>query len=96
VNIASSRYLSPFDDRTVAPIALAPRPDALADVRVGLLDISKPKGDVLLDRVERLLGATYGVAEVVRLRKPTFARPAPPDVLSEADRCGAILVALAD
>ncbi len=89
------RYLSPFDDHVVEPVPHAPRPPSLRGRTVGLLDISKPKGDVLLDAVEDRLHA-HGVGEVVRLRKPTFSRPAPDDVLSEADRCGAILVALAD
>jgi hypothetical protein len=91
-----SDYISPFDERVREPVAPAPRPGSLSEVTVGLLDISKPKGDVFLDRIERALRASHGVTEVVRLRKPTFARPAPADVLSEAERCGAVLVALAD
>jgi hypothetical protein len=89
-------YVSPFDDRTREPVPLAPRPTALAGVTVGLLDIAKPRGQEFLDRIEELLRVEQAVAEVVRLRKPTFARPAPEDVLAEAQRCGAVLVALAD
>jgi hypothetical protein len=89
-------YVSPIDDRARPPVAFAPRPETLAGARVALLDISKPKGREFLDTVERLLVDEHGVAEVVRLRKPTFTRPAPPEVLSEAERCGAVLVALAD
>ncbi len=89
-------YLSPFDDRTREPVPFATRRPSLAGQRVGLLDISKPKGREFLDRVEHLLVESHGVGEVVRIVKPTFTRPAPPDVLSEAERCGAVLVALAD
>jgi hypothetical protein len=89
-------YVSPIDDRAREPVPFAPRPASLRGASVALLDISKPKGAEFLDRVEELLRAEHGVAEVVRLRKPTFTRPAPPDVLSEAERCGAVLVALAD
>ena len=89
-------YISPLDDRAREPVAAAPRPGSLRDQRVALLDISKPKGHEFLDRIEQLLVDEHGVAEVVRLAKPTFTRPAPPDVLSEAERCGAVLVALAD
>lgn len=92
----SDPYVSPIDDRTRTPVPDAPRPDSLAEVTVGLLDISKPRGQEFLDRVEQLLRDDHGVREVVRLRKPTFARPAPADVLAEAERCGAVLVALAD
>lgn len=89
-------YVSPIDDRTREPVPFAARPASLAGTTVGLLDISKPKGAEFLDRVEELLVERHGVAEVVRLRKPTFTRPAPPDVLSQAERCGAVLVALGD
>lgn len=93
---AHLRYLSPFDDVVATPVPAADRPSTLSGVRVGLLDISKPKGDALLDAVEQRLRRDHDVADVVRLRKPTFARPAPEEVLSEAERCGAVLVALAD
>ena len=58
-----------------------PRPASLAGLTVGLLDISKPRGDVLLDRLEELLQAD-GV-RTVRYRKPTFAKPAPVDLRHE-------------
>jgi hypothetical protein len=89
-------YVSPIDDRAREPVPFAPRLASLEGQTVGLIDISKPKGREFLDRVEQLLVLEHGVAEVVRLVKPTFTRPAPPDVLAEADRCGAVLVALAD
>lgn len=91
-----SRYLSPFDGLAREPVPLSPRLLSLEHQTFGLLDISKSKGREFLDRVEELLISEHGVGEVVRLVKPTFTRPAPPDVLSEAERCGAILVALAD
>ena len=74
----------------------APRLETVQGAVVGLLDISKPRGDVFLDRLETVLRERYGVGEVRRLRKPTFARRAPADVLAEADRCGAVVEALAD
>lgn len=89
------RYVSPLDERTREPLARAPRLATLEGVTVGLLDINKPKGEQFLDRVEELL-RVRGVAEVVRLRKPSFTRPAPDEVISLADRCGAVVEALAD
>jgi hypothetical protein len=89
-------YVSPFDDRVRDPVPFAVRLASMSDQVIGLLDISKPKGREFLDRVEELLISDHGVGRVRRLVKPTFTRPAPPDVLSEAERCGAILVALAD
>ncbi len=51
------------------------RPSALAGLSVGILDISKSRGNVFLDRLDERFVAS-GVA-VMRYRKPTFARPAP-------------------
>ncbi len=62
---------------------------------VGLLDISKPRGDVFLDRLEALL-RDRGL-QVERFRKPTYAKPAPPDLRREiAQRCQVVVEALAD
>jgi len=51
------------------------RPRTLDGLTVGILDISKPRGDVFLDRLDERLSAA-GLA-VKRYVKPTFARPAP-------------------
>ncbi|MEY4862339.1 MAG: hypothetical protein RLZ51_434, partial [Pseudomonadota bacterium] len=51
------------------------RPEQLEGLKVGLLDISKPRGDVFLDRLESLL-SDRGI-EVRRYMKPTVAKPAP-------------------
>ena len=72
-----------------------PRLGSLEGRRVGLLDISKARGDVFLDRIEERL-RERGV-EVVRFRKPTFAKVAPVDLRKQiAERCDAVLEALAD
>ena len=51
------------------------RPLNLKGLTVGLLDISKPRGDVFLDRLDALL--TQRGITVKRYMKPTVARPAP-------------------
>ena len=86
--------LDPTAERDAQPMrALAPRRDG--KLRVALLDIRKPRGDVFLDELEALLAAE-GHA-VVRTAKPTFTKPAPPDVRREiAERCDAVIEALAD
>jgi hypothetical protein len=62
---------------------------------IALMDISKPRGDVFLDELERLLRERGH--RVVRTAKPTFTKPAPPDVRAEiAASCDAVVVALAD
>ena len=64
-------------------------------VMVGLLDISKPKGDVFLNRIEDLLNQR-GI-KTQRFIKPTFTRVAPDSLRQEiATSCDAVLEALAD
>jgi hypothetical protein len=59
---------------------LAPRLDTLEGKTLGLLDISKAKGNFFLDRVEEILREQYGVKEVLRRMKPAVARTAPEDL----------------
>jgi hypothetical protein len=87
--------LDPTSERTPAARPRAPRLGALEQVRIGLLDISKPRGDVFLDRIAARLRERG--AEVVRYCKPTFTKPAPSDLRQDiAEHCGAVIEALAD
>jgi hypothetical protein len=87
--------LDPTSERQPAVRDRSPRPPLIAGRTVALLDISKPRGDVFLDRLEELFTAR-GV-EVLRFRKPTFAKPAPADLRHEISvRCEAVVEALAD
>jgi hypothetical protein len=62
---------------------------------VGLLDISKARGDVFLDRVAERL-EERGL-RVERFRKPTFTKVAPIDLRHEiAQKCDVVIEALAD
>lgn len=67
--------LDPTSERSPVARPRLARPDALDGKVVGLLDISKPRGDVFLDRIHELL-SDRGI-EVKRYMKPTVARPAP-------------------
>jgi hypothetical protein len=87
--------LDPTGEQHVAERGLLARPGSLEGLTVGLLDISKPRGDVFLDRLEHRL---VGVGAVVRrYRKPTFTKPAPVDLRHEiATNCTLVIEALAD
>jgi len=87
--------LDPTGERHAAVRERAPRLDTLAGKTVGLLDISKPRGDLFLDRIEAGLRARG--ADVKRYRKPTFTKPAPVDLRHQiAVECDAVVEALAD
>ena len=93
---ASARVVLDPTGETQPPVReRVPRPASLDGLTVGLLDISKPRGDVFLDRLEaRLVGQG---ASVKRYAKPTFSKPAPIDVRKQiAEECGAVVEALAD
>jgi hypothetical protein len=89
-------YLDPTDSVAV-PRKTAPRPSSLDGKVITLLDISKAKGDHLLDRLEELLRERARPRAIVRKKKPTFARPAPEPLREEIARDTDVLIeALAD
>jgi len=91
----SRLLLDPTNERTVLQRSRLPRPATLRGKTVGLLDISKPRGDVFLNRLEQRLNELG--ATVVRYKKPTFTKPAPIDLRHEiATHCELVIEALAD
>lgn len=87
--------LDPTSERRPSARERTPRPAALEGKTVALLDISKPRGNVFLDRIESLL-RERGIA-TLRFTKPTFTKPAPADLRYEiATRSDAVIEALAD
>lgn len=93
--MSTRTILDPTGERTVAERARLARPASLSGLTVGLLDISKPRGNVFLDRLEERLTAVG--ASVKRYRKPTFTKPAPVDLRHEiATECHVVIEALAD
>lgn len=87
--------LDPTPERGPEGRPLAPSLAAGSAARIALLDIRKPRGDVFLDELERLLVERGHSVE--RTMKPTFTKPAPADVRREiAERCDAVIEALAD
>ncbi|MBA3605077.1 MAG: hypothetical protein M3487_01670 [Actinomycetota bacterium] len=90
-----SYVLDPTGERTVTERQRLDRPASVHGLRVGLLDISKPRGDVFLDQLAARL--TAAGASVQRYRKPTFTKPAPVDLRHEiATQCDLVIEALAD
>jgi hypothetical protein len=87
--------LDPTAEDAPATRSRLPRPGKLEGLQIGLLDISKPRGDVFLDRLEERLRQRG--CEVRRFAKPTFTKPAPIDLRHEiAIQCDVVIEALAD
>lgn len=87
--------LDPTSESNPSTRRLLARPDSLENQVVGLLDISKPRGNVFLDRIQELLEARG--AKVLRFAKPTFTKPAPVDLRHEiSTQCTLVIEALAD
>lgn len=90
-----STLMDPTAERESAEMQPLPRLADLEGKTIGLLDISKPRGDVFLDRLEDLL-VQRGV-NTRRYRKPTFTRVAPVELKQQiASECDAVVESLAD
>lgn len=93
--MSTRTILDPTGERSVVERARLARPRSLDGLTVGLLDISKPRGDVFLNRIEQRLTAIG--ANVRRYQKPTFTKPAPVDLRHRiATECQVVIEALAD
>ena len=88
--------LDPTDERVPVERQISRRNGSISGT-VGLLDISKPRGNVLLDELERLLLERLPEVKVNRYRKPTFAKPCPDDLRRTIkSECAFLVEALAD
>ena len=88
--------LDPTDEHTPVERQISARSGTLAGV-VGLIDISKPRGNILLDEVAKLLAAKAPDITVNRYKKPTFAKPCPDALRAEIrDACDLVVEGLAD
>lgn len=87
--------LDPTSEQNSAAMEPLPRLGDLSGKTVGLLDISKPRGDIFIDRLEDLL-VQHGVT-TKRYKKPTFTRVAPVDLKQQiSTECDAVIESLAD
>ncbi len=88
--------LDPTDEREPVGRQRSRRPEQISGT-VGLLDISKPRGNVLLDRLEELIHERLPEVQVRRYMKPTFTKPAPDELLRKmAGEVDFVIEGLAD
>ena len=88
--------MDPTDERVPVERTITPRPAEITG-NVAFLDISKPRGNVLIDQLEAQLAERLPDVTFSRYAKPTFTKPAPDElrrqIQGEADF---VVEALAD
>lgn len=88
--------IDPTDERAPIRRTLAARSDTIVG-RIAMLDIAKPRGNVLIDRLAEHLEDRLPGIEIKRFRKPTFTKPAPEDLRRRiAQEADFVIEALAD
>jgi hypothetical protein len=92
----SLHVLDPTYEDTAISTAGPARLTTLAGCTVGLLDNGKARVRELLDHMDEMLRSQYGVAHVLRLKKPDFTRPAPAEVMAALVPCAAVISAVGD
>jgi hypothetical protein len=91
-----TQILDPTDERVPIRRSLAQRSEVIAGT-IGMLDINKARGDVLIARLKERLLERIPSVEVRNYRKPTPAKPAPDDVRRQMmEECDFVIEALAD
>lgn len=91
----STVLLDPTDESRTVQRTRTPRPESLEGLTIGLLDISKPRGDVFLDELEKQI-KTMGI-NVNRYQKPAYTRVAPTELYQQiSTECDVVVEALAD
>jgi hypothetical protein len=69
----------------------------LAGKVVGFIDNAKPNFGLLVDDLSDLLTSKYGVARVVKRRKPSASVPAKPEVIAElSGECDVVITGSGD
>ena len=88
-------------DPTVAPLPahadMAPRPESLDGMRIGLLANGKRNADRLLEQITALMAEHYQIKDVVARNKGNSSRPCPDDMLQELlEQCDLVVTATGD
>lgn len=88
--------LDPTNETVPVSRQITPRTGQVSGV-IGLMDIRKPRGDVLLDELDRLISSRMPDVEIRRYAKPTFTKPCPDDLRAQMKaECDFVIEGLAD
>jgi hypothetical protein len=96
----SSTIMDPTGGQAVrnrTELALAPRPDSLRGLKLGLLENGKQNARLFLEELADVLRERYGVTPVEPRRKEVFTAPAPPELVEEMGaECDVIVTGIGD
>jgi hypothetical protein len=77
--------------------ALAPRPERLTGLRLGLLANTKRNAEQFLADVGRELAEQHGMVPVVAVKKPNIVETAPAELMAElTERCDIVVAGVGD
>jgi hypothetical protein len=89
--------VGPAADSERGLAALAPRPEILSGLRLGLLANTKRNAEQFLGEVGRLLAEQHGVKAVVARKKPDITNTAPGPMLDDLrTQCDIVVVGVGD
>jgi hypothetical protein len=78
-------------------LALAPRPESLRGLRLGLLENGKQNARLFLEELGSVMQDRYDVGAVTLRRKEVFTAPAPPELVEEmGSECDVIVTGVGD
>ena len=93
----NTTLLDPTSQGDVSTKFLAPRLDSFDGKVMGLLNITKNGSDIFLGRLAELMQELFDIAEVIHVKKPTFTRPAPTElIVALAEQADFVIEGLAD
>ena len=93
----NTTLLDPTSQGDASAKFLSPRLESLDGKVMGLLNITKNGSDIFLDRIAELMQERFDLAEVIHVKKPTFTRPAPTELLVDlAEQVDFVIEGLAD
>ncbi|HXZ64050.1 MAG TPA: UGSC family (seleno)protein [Streptosporangiaceae bacterium] len=89
--------VGPAESTETGGLTLAPRPERLAGLRLGLLANTKRNAEQFLADVGRELADRYGIVPVVSVRKPNIVETAPAELMAElTEQCDIVVAGVGD
>ena len=89
--------LDPRGGSTHEDTGIAPRPDSLDGLVIGLLSNNKPNSELLLRDIADMLKQQYAVKGVIEANKGSHRIPAPAEMIADlSERCDVVITATAE